>query len=172
MAATITKWDPAVIDRASDNVIKRTSEAVGDAILDTMRGVVPVNSGALKDGLRLVVVSDTERYIEGTAEHTEMVLKGTRPHTIKARRGKALKFYWDRVGAITIWRGDLQSKQQRYLFAKWAEDEGMVPIFAWPNHPGTQPNDFVATTLGVEQPRIEPVYFAEACAQSRRIYGG
>jgi hypothetical protein len=60
---------------------------------------------------------------------------------IKPRQAQALKFFWDKVGAMTVWKGDLETKQEKFLFARWAEERGMVPILAWPK--GIKPDDYI-----------------------------
>jgi hypothetical protein len=182
MGGSVTHWKPNVLDDAANDTMELTVDTTSEEVFSTMRTVVPVDSEELRNGLHLRRVSAFESIIDSDADHTMMVLEGTDPHTIKPKRGKALSFYWDRVGAVTIWRGDLDTPatgpsgreftpgQRKLLFARWAESEGMVPIFAWPNHPGTESNDFVKRTLEIEQPRIDGDYFAQAASTVRRRY--
>jgi hypothetical protein len=78
-----------------------------------------------------VATSDIARWLyEGTG-----IYAGHGP--IKPTHAKALRFFWDKVNAWTVWKGDL-APEERGSFIGWALARGMVPFLTWPKGmPGT-----------------------------------
>lgn len=59
--------------------------------------------------------------ISATAPHAKFVHEGTKPHLIRSKTGRALRFYWNKVGRVVT----LQQV----------------------NHPGTEPNPFLVRAM-------------------------
>lgn len=57
----------------------------------------------------------------------DWIIRGTRPHIIRARRAKALRFYWRRA-----WR-----------------------FYKWVRHPGVKPNPFIERGAKAFSPRVQ-----------------
>lgn len=88
---------------------------VGPALVKEMQAEAPVKTGHLRSQIRQI---DSPRKVTVTpvgVEYNQYVVEGTRPHVIRARRGKALA--WDQHGVKMI---------RRQV-----------------NHPGTQPNTYM-----------------------------
>lgn len=146
------------------------AEYMIDGAFDTMLEVAPEDDGELKRGLRVEKLGERDYQIVGDAPHTEHVLEGTGEPVghgrIKPRRAKALKFEWK--GQMTVWKGDLESNQEKFLFARWAEERGMVPYLVWPR--GNEPQNFAADAVEIEERRLDG-YASEAAAVTRAEFG-
>lgn len=73
----------------------RRMDRLGARIVTNARGRVTVRSGALRDsiGHRTTVAGDQVRLlVSATAPHAKFVHDGTRPHEIRPRRVRALRF--------------------------------------------------------------------------------
>ncbi len=132
--------------RAARDAVGVAMRLQAEEVEEAVRQEIPKNTGKTAaswekqhlGGLDWVVDSDdpvAEYLWRGTG------IYGPSGQPIKPRRAQALKFFWDRIGAVTVWKGDLKSKQQKFLFARWAEERGMVPILAWPR--GIKGDDYV-----------------------------
>ncbi len=109
-------------------------------------------TGALKGSFhsrnitdRAYVWSD-EEYAEGVDQGTG--LYGPARSRIRPETAGALKFYWPKIGAMTVWKGDLPPGSARARFVAWALANNMVPFLIWPaGQPGQKftPPAIVAT---------------------------
>lgn len=91
-----------------------------------MQETSPVRTGRLRQSIRVEKIGPLEYFIGPTVEYAIYVKKGTRPHEIRPRRARALRF---------VING-------KVVFAKKVE------------HPGTKPNPFVKRTAEIIKTRI------------------
>lgn len=157
MPHTLTAKDPRVVEEAHEYFAETLYGRMVENALGTMRNVAPRDTGELVSGLGIRKDTEREGTITGKAEHTEMVLKGTgiygpKRERIKPVRAAALVFYWKKIGQLVAMKGDLPTPQAKAMFANWAEERGMRPIFAWPK--GMPPRNFAEWTIDVEARRI------------------
>jgi len=98
-------------------------------LVDAAKEEAPVRSGRLRRNIKATPVRFTGPYrAEGGAEidpaavpYAPIVRWGSRPHVIRARRARALHFYWEKVGHEVFFKSV--------------------------NHPGTKPNTFMEKAL-------------------------
>lgn len=87
---------------------------------DELKRTAPVDTGLLKRKTGVSVTSAEGSTIKAEAvadtDYAEVVVQGSKPHVIRPRRGRALRFYWPKAGAVVY--------------------------FSKVNHPGTAPNPF------------------------------
>lgn len=91
----------------------------------------PVKTGETRDktgltGERITLTSATWT-VEAKTPQARYVEFGTRPHVIRPRRARALRFFWPRVGRVVF--------------------------FAKVNHPGNRPKPWFYPTIREEWPR-------------------
>jgi hypothetical protein len=65
------------------------------------------------------------------------IVRGTKPHIIRAKHAKALYFFWGKVGAFTI------VPKSGGFKTHWGADGKLRIGKGHVNHPGTKPNDFI-----------------------------
>ena len=102
----------------------------------TAKQIAPERSGELKrliraDPVRRVGPWQLESGVSSLARHSAPVHEGARPHLIRAKNARALRFYWPKVGGIVF--------------------------FKKVNHPGNRPNPFLRNAVHrvmSEDPRI------------------
>lgn len=87
--------------------------------------------------------SGTVLRITNTAKHGKFLEFGTKPHTIRARRAKALSFFWLRVSKAMMVRAV--------------------------NHPGTRPYWFLRNAADHAAAQINPHLVAEMSALARKF---
>lgn len=78
-------------------------------IRDEAKRIVPVRTGRLRESIRAsrVKVSGpfrVEAHVSANRRYARFVHEGTRPHIILARRARALRFYWPRVGKVVFFK--------------------------------------------------------------------
>lgn len=122
--------------------INRTMRRIGKLMVPVLKGVTPVVTGKLKNSTRFQILGapDTQvlqirqgaRSVEG-AFYGEFVRKGTAPHVIVPRRGKALRFM---IG-------------------------GQVVFARRVNHPGTAANPYNVRALSSARSRINSIIAEE-----------
>jgi len=100
------------------------------AVETRARQEAPVRTGKLRRSIKAGPVTAKGTTVHGSvtahAEHGIFVHEGTRPHVIRARKAKALRFVVD----------------GRVVFAQSV------------NHPGTKPNKFMLRAVKGEAPRL------------------
>jgi len=109
-----------VLTGQTRTIFKRWLNPTLDAVTAQAKQEAPVRTGRLresihKEPIRWVGFLKAEGKVVADAPYARYVHDGTRPHVIRARRAKALHFYW----------------QGREVFVKSV------------NHPGTKPNPFM-----------------------------
>lgn len=67
------------------------------------------------------------------------IVYGTRPHKIRARRKKALYFFWGKIGKFTV-------VPKGGGFSTHMADNKLWIGKGYVQHPGTKPNDYVSRT--------------------------
>lgn len=121
--------NPAEAQRWSRVFITNKNRELSDKLLRAAREEAPVKTGRLRANLRVEPFRMTGPYKgEGgvgvslaDVPYAGYVRWGTRPHVIRARRAKFLRFYWPKVGRVVF--------------------------FKKVNHPGTKPNYFLERAL-------------------------
>lgn len=96
----------------------------GLRLVTLARGEAPVATGRFKQSIRFRTFVD--RSGKGSAGFSvsslqplsTFIRKGTKPHSIRARRARFLRFYWAKLGRVVY--------------------------FPAVNHPGTDPNDYLS----------------------------
>lgn len=80
------------------------------------------------------------------------IVKGTRPHIIRAKNAGALYFFWGKVGAFTV------VPKSGGFSTHWREGKLWIGK-GYVNHPGTDPNDFIKRSYNRWWPKAK-TYFA------------
>jgi len=78
---------------------------------------------------------------------------GPEGHPIVPTQAKALKFFWKKTGQMMIFKGDLTTPWQKASFARWAEERGMTPVFAWVK--GMEPRPFADKAIADTEARVD-----------------
>lgn len=96
--------------------------------------------------------------VNSTAEHSLWVREGTgvfgKHNTpLMPTQRKALKFFWDKVGAVTVWKGDLPPGEAQTNFRRWAKANNMVPFTKWPR--GMRGRDYVTPAMWATEARSD-----------------
>jgi HK97 gp10 family phage protein len=116
-----------------------------------VRERAPVRTGRLRESITLVKVSDLHYVVGSSLEYAVFVEKGTRPHIIRPKRARALRFT---VGGQTVFaarvvqpsRGGLVITPKRRRALKFEIPQRV--IFAKKvEHPGTAPQSFFLRAL-------------------------
>jgi hypothetical protein len=102
---------------AVDSGIRRYAEA----LYEISQREVPIKSGTLKRSGKIEKVTESVYNVAYTANHAAMVHEGTKPHIIKAKRGRDLHF----------------------------TDGGNEVFTPEVHHPGTQANPWLVRSLGI-----------------------
>ncbi len=125
-------------------VMERGREAITLALSYTAQEVwggirknAPVDRGRLAGSFQMEQVDDLSFRIFSGVEYAMMVHEGTGIHgptgqEIRPVSAQALKFFWSKINQTVVMKGDLETPGEKASFARWAEERGMTPIFAWP----------------------------------------
>lgn len=169
-----TTVDLINVDRAM-NRPNRAVEMIGEMATDAaMRGVlahIPRDSGDTArshEPREVVGRPGHHEWAIDADENAERILNGTgvygpsgRP--ITPETAQALRFEWK--GEWVIFKGDLETPQERAIFARWAEERGMTPYFTWPK--GMEARNYAEEAIGDVQREL-PGIAAVACSFARR----
>lgn len=108
MAATIPARATATYrpildaDEQAATIAYRRMDDLGDRIVRNAKRRSPVRTGNLRSSIThrttLEVGTRVRLSVSANARYAGWVHNGTAPHVIRARRAKALHFYWPRVG--------------------------------------------------------------------------
>lgn len=130
------------LDADLDKALRKTNQKIFD---ETDKNIKPHNkSGALINALKQGTVKNG--YWVGIdtqdAPHALFVHFPTKPHLIKPKRKKALRFA-GKDGKFHYFFGP-KTKQQQYLARKWVKEKagGGIAHFKWPKHPGYKGDPF------------------------------
>jgi hypothetical protein len=133
------------VERAAPLVFATTR-----AVLNRSQVLTPVDTGNLRAGQRMTMRARrtfVAGRVEAPAKYAHFVHDGTKPHIIRARRKKALAFFWLKVGMPVIvpkkpggGTGKRKGKKGVYLHI----GKGFV------RHPGTKARPFLMRALREE----------------------
>lgn len=156
---TVRNTVPDEMRRASESLPTGTGY-VADALVDSLGITSPKERGELSRSWSQNKLRDHVHEAVSSAEHWYWLWKGTGVYVgrgrIKPTRAKALKFFWDRIGKWTIWKGDLDTPREKASFGAWARARGMVPFFVWPKGiPGTP---YVEEAMQMAEREIDDSY--------------
>jgi len=105
----------------------------------------PVDTGNLRASITQKITLSGEEII-GTVgtnvKYAAFVHDGTRPHTIRARAGKSLVFYWPKAGVVTV----VPNPAKRWT-GKFADGHRLMIGKGYVDHPGTKARPFLRTAL-------------------------
>lgn len=128
-----------VIEQAEKayEVLKLAFKYAATDVWGNLRRYSPSDTGRLAGSWTLTQQSELKHLVYTDVHYAIYHQEGTgiygpEGQPIQPQTRQALKFYWDKVGAMTVWKGDLQTPQQMASFAAWAEERGMKPFFTWP----------------------------------------
>lgn len=146
-AKSLTRLAKAVHDDVEQAIDRHTKEG---ELIQSLRWV--------KGRDAHYVFNDLQR-----APHAEHVHWGTKPHLIKARNKKALRFV-GKDGNFWMFFGP-KLPQERALIAKWRDKKapGTRLVFRWPMHPGYKGDPWF-----VDAHRAAPQHFARIIQQLRQ----
>ena len=122
--------------------INRTMRRIGKLMIPVLKSMTPVVTGKLKNSTRFQILGAPDTQVlqirqgarsVGGAFYGEFVRKGTAPHVIVPRKGKALRFF---IGGQVV-------------FAKRV------------NHPGTKANPYHVRALSSARSRIDGIIAEE-----------
>ena len=126
-------------------------EESAKVVYQEVRERAPVRTGKLRESLALIKVSDLHYVVGSPLEYAVYAEKGTRPHIIRPRRARALRFM---VGGETVFaarvvqpsRGGLVITPKRRRALRFEVPRSVV--FAKKvEHPGTEPQRFFERAL-------------------------
>lgn len=124
-------------------------------------------TGQLEDSFYEIVKDAEEHHIESRVDYAEAVRSGTGIYNgngpITPTNAGALKFFWPKVNAMTVWKGDLPPGPARARFVEWAVANGMMPFLVWPK--GQPPQDYVTPALEIAEAQ-SPYYLTQALHQT------
>jgi len=148
----------ALLKRGFMDVVSRAVELTALEVWGNIGREAPTDHGRLAGSYDVHHVGRFAYGIHSNVEYRWYVHEGTGlygPHKqrIYPRRAKALKFYWDKIGETVIFKGDLETPQERARFAQWAEDRGMKPFFTWPA--GRKPDRYIDRSIEQASGRID-----------------
>lgn len=131
------------IGQASPHVFQTTRMAKNRA-----EALAPVDTGNLRGGISMTMrVSQTSvtGRIENRVKYDEWVQRGTAPHTIRAKRAKALAFKWAKAGGVQTFVPKRPSGRTGLRKGK----KGVVLWIAkgYVNHPGTKARPYMYRAL-------------------------
>jgi len=86
MRATVVTWHPLPTP-----VFSGFLDRLADRLAEEMRERAPVRTGRLRDSIRVVRIGQV-RFVGPTVSYAPYVEFGTRPHIIRPRRARALRF--------------------------------------------------------------------------------
>jgi len=123
-------------------------------VMDEMKIQAPKKTHELADS---VIRARTEYgfKVYPTAPHTVFVVKGTKPHEIRPRFAKVLRFF---PSALMLAGGGSRtgSRLGGPTTLSGMQAGALKPIFAMVvHHPGTKPNPFIRRTAEIVRPKLK-----------------
>lgn len=110
---------------------------VGQRAVREQKLLVPRKTGNLRRTIHLASATAREARTEASASYAAAVEFGTRPHVIRAKNGKALRFANGRGGAQVTLAGRVRSSSVRKL------GSGAYVFRSAVHHPGTRAQPFM-----------------------------
>jgi len=122
----------------------------------------PVRTGKLRESISLIKINDLHYVIGSPLEYAVFVEKGTRPHIIRPKRARALRF---ELGGQTVFaayvvqpsRGGLVITPKRRRALKF-EIPRKVVFAKKVEHPGTEPRSFFARALQKYRAQLRKIW--------------
>jgi HK97 gp10 family phage protein len=138
-------------DIISREKLSKFLEESAKFVFAEVRERAPVRTGRLRESIALVKVNDLYYVVGSPLEYAVFVEKGTRPHIIKPKRARALRF---EVGSETVFaarvvqpsRGGLVITPKRRKALRF-ETPRRVVFAKRVEHPGTEPQPFFERAL-------------------------
>ena len=109
----------SMFDRPGD--LRRYMNVRVQATVAAARAEAPVRTAALQRSIGSTYHGGGKWTVSAAKPYAQFVHEGTKPHPIKARSGKTLRFFWARVG--------------RVVYPKQV------------SHPGNEPNPFLTRAM-------------------------
>lgn len=102
MANVSVKIDDRKIDAMFDTnrELRRYMDVRVQATVAAARVEAPVRTSALQRSIGSTYHGGGRWTVSASAKHAKWVHEGTKPHPIKARTKKTLRFFWARVGRV------------------------------------------------------------------------
>jgi HK97 gp10 family phage protein len=138
-------------DVISREKLSRFLEESAKFVFAEVRERAPVRTGRLRGSIALIKVNDLHYVVGSPLEYAVFVERGTRPHIIRPRRARALRF---EVGGETVFaayvvqpsRGGLVITPKRRRALRF-EVPRRVVFAKKVEHPGTEPQPFFQRAL-------------------------
>jgi hypothetical protein len=138
-------------DIISREKLSKFLEESARTVFEEVKNRAPARTGRLRESITLVRVSDLHYVIGSPLEYAVYVERGTRPHTIRPRRARALRF---EVGGQTVFaarvvqpsRGGLVITPKRRRALRFETPRSVV-FAKKAEHPGTEPRAFFQRAL-------------------------
>lgn len=153
MRIRVTKNEVPRHMRRAEDAVEDFPENLTENLEDHLSENAPVDSGNLADSFfhtkspepGTYIVSSTEDHAEWADSGTGVYEPGGSGEPLQPTEAKALKFYWDKAGGMTIWKGDLAGPREKEQFVRWANYHGMIPFTVWPR--GMPGHDYVDPSI-------------------------
>lgn len=119
------------------------------AVLNRSQVLTPVRTGNLRASQQMTMRA-RRTFVAGRVEtrvkYAEWVMRGTPPHTIKAKRKNALAFFWPKVGMVTI----VPKRKTGTGVRKGKKGARFIIGKGFVRHPGTKARPFMFLALQEE----------------------
>jgi HK97 gp10 family phage protein len=119
-------------------------------VLNRAKILAPVDTGNLRASLTQEIKTRKKVVIGrvGTnVNYAWFVHEGTKPHKIKARDAGALRFFWPKVGAVTVVPKRTAAIGKRYTGYIGKDKKTFLIGKGYVDHPGTKGRPFLRTAL-------------------------
>ena len=118
----------------------------------------PVDEGRLAGSFKLEQRDPLAWLCSSAVHYALWVHQGTgvygpRGQEIKPTSKQALVFYWKKIGRTVAFKGDLQTRQEKFLFGRWAEARNITPVFAWVK--GMKPRPYADEAISAAEARVD-----------------
>lgn len=117
------------------------------AVLNRARVTTPKDTGNLANSLTMTIRArrtSVSGIVQTRVKYATFVHNGTKPHIIRARRAGALRFFWPKVGLVTVvpkLKGGLTGVVRTKHGSYFRIGKGFV------NHPGTKARPWLYEAL-------------------------
>lgn len=134
----------ALVPRVREKALAQLATAVHREVMDGADR--HTKTGALFQSARLARTDDGWRVYHDLqrAPHAPFVHWGTKPHVIRPKDRKALRY--TREGVFWFWFGP-KSPRERAMIRQWVKNKGYDGntriLFKWPFHPGYKGDDYM-----------------------------
>lgn len=131
-------------------------EYVAEAMVESLERTSPKDTRRMSESWYSEQVGDKDYRFDNLTDYWKHVWKGTGVYgptgePIKPKTAEALKFEWK--GMTTVWKGDLETDEEKASFIAWARARGMVPFLVWPR--GIKGRPYVEEAMEITRERAE-----------------